>query len=127
MNVGSIKTMYDLKHTLSKSHFSFEIAPHRIIYTPSDSSNVQIFSTNLHSTGPNDDLVLALKLPGPTNNSIFIIASYHSLGAPEITNYLVSTSKRKELERIFMEKYQNILKFSSELLESIKRHTILKF
>jgi hypothetical protein len=117
--VGSIKTMYDLKHTLSKSHFSFEIAPHRIIYTPSDSSNVQIFSTNLHSTGPNDDLVLALKLPGPTNNSIFIIASYHSLGAPEITNYLISTSKRKELERIFMEKYQKIPKYFEVLFRVI--------
>ncbi|MEJ2545637.1 MAG: hypothetical protein P8Y99_16355 [Calditrichaceae bacterium] len=106
--VGSIKTMYDLKHTLSKSHFNFEIAPHKIIYTPPDSTSSQIFKTNLHSSGPNDDLVLALKLPGPSDNSIFIISSYHSLGAPEITNYLISTNKRKELEKIFMDKYQKI-------------------
>ena len=117
--VGSIKTLYALKHTLSKSHFDFEIAPHKITYTPSDSANVQIFSTNMHSTGPNDDLVLALKLPGPSDNSIFIIASYHSLGAPEITNYLVSTNKRKGLEQIFMKKYQKIPKYFEVLFRVV--------
>jgi len=106
--VGSIKTLYALKHTLSKSHFDFEIAPHNVKYTPPDSGDMEIFSTNLHSSGPNDDLVLALKLPGPSDNTIFIIASYHSLGAPEITNYLVSPVKRKELEERFMKKYQKI-------------------
>jgi hypothetical protein len=106
--LGSIKTLYKLKHTLLKSHFRFEISPHKIIYTPPDSSEVQIFETSLHSPGPNEDLVLAVKLPGPEKNSIFIIASYHSLGAPEITNYLTSPSKRIKLDQIFEEKYGKI-------------------
>ena len=66
---------------------------------------VQYFSTTLHSDGPNEDLVLALKLPGPLNNSIFIIASYHSLGAPEISNYLINPSIRFDLEKKFQEKF----------------------
>jgi hypothetical protein len=103
--VGSIKTLYILKYTLSESHFNFEISPHRIIYTPPDGSETQEFKTNLHSSGPNEDLTLALKLPGPANNSIFIIASYHSLGAPEIANYLTTPSMRQDLINKFIEKY----------------------
>ena len=63
---------------------------------------------------PAEDLVLALKLPGPLNNSIFIIASYHSLGAPEISNYLVNPSTRFDLEKNFKKNvvtYHNILSF----------------
>jgi hypothetical protein len=106
--LGSIKTLYILKHTLLKSHFRYEIAPHRVIYSPPDSNSVRIFTTSLHSPGPNEDLVLALKLPGPANNSIFIIASYHSLGVPEITYYLTNPSKRMKLDQLFKEKYGKI-------------------
>ncbi|HRU93164.1 MAG TPA: hypothetical protein P5268_09060 [Candidatus Marinimicrobia bacterium] len=101
--LGSIKTLYILKHTLSQSHFSFEILPHIITYTNGDSSRT--FQTNLHSTGLNEDLVLAVKLPGPADNSIFIIASYHSLGAPEVVNQLTQTNFRKQIEQKFIEKY----------------------
>lgn len=106
--VGSIKTLYILKHTLSKSHLRFEIAPHKVEYLAPDSTAPQIFHTNLHSAGPNEDLVIVLKLPGPARNTIFIIASYHSLGAPEIANYLTSASKRVEVEQIFHSKYGQI-------------------
>jgi len=106
--LGSIKTLYILRHTLSKSHFSFEILPHKITYTPPDSSEPQIFQTSLHSAGPNEDLVLALKLPGPANNSIFIIASYHSLGAPEVVNYLVNKVTRTDVEQKFIAKYGKV-------------------
>jgi hypothetical protein len=107
--VGSTKTLYTLKHIiLTNSHFRFEISPHKIEYIPSDTASIQSFKTSLHSSGPNDDLVLALKLPGPANNSIFIIASYHSLGAPEIANYLTNPETRKELEKNFQEKFNKI-------------------
>lgn len=102
--VGSIKTLYTLRHTMENSHFAFEISPHRITYTPPDSGAVQKFSTPLHSTGPNEDLVLALKLPGPRSNSIMIIASYHSLGAPEIANYFTNKDSYEELKDLFIEK-----------------------
>lgn len=104
--LGSIKTLYILKHTLAQSHFSFEILPHIITYTNADSS--RIFKTNLHSTGLNEDLVLAVKLPGPADNSIFIIASYHSLGAPEVVNHLTQTASRLEVEQKFIEKYGHV-------------------
>jgi hypothetical protein len=103
--LGSIKTLYILRYILSESHFDFEISPHKIIYTPPDSSETQIYETSLHSEGQNDDLVLALKLPGPVNNSIFLIASYHSLGAPEVANYLVQQSTRKQVEKLFVDRY----------------------
>lgn len=104
--VGSIKTLYTLKHIiLTNSHFRFEISPHKIDYIPSDTASLQSFKTSLHSPGPNEDLVLALKLPGPVGNSIFIIASYHSLGAPEIANYLTNPETRNELKKKFQEKF----------------------
>ncbi len=103
--IGSIKTLYVLRHTLSQSHFTFNISPHLVTYTPPDSGAPQIFRTNLHSTGPNEDLILALKLPGPANNTIMIIASYHSLGAPEISNFLTNPSRRKPLEKLFNDRY----------------------
>jgi len=109
--VGSIKTLYILKHTLSNTHFNFEILPHKVTYTPPDSGEPQIFRTSLHSAGPNEDLVLALKLPGPTNNSIFIIASYHSLGAPEVVTYLTQTETRTSIEQQFIEKYGAMPRF----------------
>jgi hypothetical protein len=106
--LGSIKTLYKLKHTLLKSHFQYEIAPHKVIYSPPDSNSVRIFKTSLHSPGPNEDLVLALKLPGPIGNSIFIIASFHSLGVPEITYYLTTPSRRIKLDQLFKERYDKI-------------------
>jgi len=106
--LGSIKTLYKMKHTLLKSHFDFEVSPHRIFYTPSDTSKTQMFETSLHSSGPNEDLILVLKLPGPDNNSIFIIASYHSLGAPEIANYLILPATRDELEKKFKAKFNKM-------------------
>jgi hypothetical protein len=109
--IGSIKTLYKLKHTISKSHFQFEIAPHRVIYSPPDSDSVRFYSTSLHSPGPNEDLILALKLPGPVGNSIFIIASYHSLGVPEIAYYLTSPARRIKLDQMFIRKYGTIPRF----------------
>ena len=106
--VGSIKTLYILKHTLAKSRFRFEISPHKITYHPPGTDSVQVFETSTHSTGPNDDLVLAVKLPGPAHNSIFIIASYHSLGAPEIARYLTVPSMRFELENMFRKKFGQV-------------------
>ncbi len=103
--IGSIKTLYTLKHTLTQSHFYFNVAPHVITYTPSDSAAPQTYKTNLHSTGPNEDLVLAFKLPGPKKNIIMIIASYHSLGAPEIANYLTTPARRKELDNLYINRY----------------------
>ena len=103
--VGSIKTLYVLRHTLSQTHFQFSVSPHIITYTPPDSGAPQTYRTNLHSTGPNEDLVLALKLPGPVNNTIFLIASYHSLGAPDIASYLTTPERRIELENLFSKKY----------------------
>ncbi|UCH11485.1 MAG: hypothetical protein JSU61_06250 [Fidelibacterota bacterium] len=103
--VGSIKTLYTLKYTLASSHFDFEITPHRVIYAPTDSLERQVFETDLHSPGPNEDLVLALKLPGPANNTILIIASYSSLGAPEIANYLTRPETSSQLARMFQERF----------------------
>jgi len=109
--LGSIKTLYTFRHTMAKSHFDFGIAPHVITYSNPDSNKTISFTTNLHSQGPNEDLVLALKLPGPAGNTIFIIASYHSLGAPEIADYLTSVSKRAELENLFYSKCGYIPKY----------------
>lgn len=106
--VGSIKTLYILKHTLQKSNFRFEISPHQIKYLNPDSSTAQVFETSLHSSGPNEDLVLALKLPGPVDNSILLICSYHSLGAPEIANYLVNRETRVAVENKFREKFDRM-------------------
>jgi hypothetical protein len=106
--LGSIKTLYRLKYTLLKSHFDFEISPHRVIYTPPNSEHPEIYETTLHSQGPNEDLVLALKLPGPDHNSIFIVASYHSLGAPEIANYLTNLTLRAPLDEMFIEQFGEI-------------------
>jgi hypothetical protein len=101
--LGSIKTLNILRHTLMQSHFSYEILPHRVIYKNNDST--QVFKTSLHSAGPNEDLALAVKLPGPADNSIFILASYHSLGAPEIVNHLTQSATRLAVEQQFINKY----------------------
>jgi hypothetical protein len=115
--LGSIKTLYNLKHTLLKSHFQFHVAPHKISYTPPDSGSVRVFETSLHSEGPNEDLVLALKLPGPVNNPIFIIASYHSLGAPEIAHFLINRQLRMDLEKKFKKKCGRVPPFFEVLFK----------
>jgi hypothetical protein len=115
--LGSIKTLYNLKHTLLKSHFQYHIAPHKISYTSPDSGSVRLFETSLHSEGPNEDLVLALKLPGPVNNPIFIIASYHSLGAPEIAHFLINHNLRTDLEKKFKKKCGRVPPFFEVLFK----------
>lgn len=117
--VGSIKTLYTLRHTIENSHFGFKISPHIITYTPPDSSKPQHFSTPLHSTGPNEDLVLTLKLPGPKSNCIMIIASYHSLGAPEIANYFTSKDSQTEMENIFLNKVGRVPQYFEILFKVV--------
>jgi hypothetical protein len=117
--LGSIKTLYIFKHTLAKSNLSYEIAPHKITYTSPDSNKTQIFRTNLHSTGPNEDLVIALKLPGPVDNTIFIIASYHSLGAPAIAEFLTTDQNKQNLIRMFKEKYGRMPAFFEVLFKVV--------
>lgn len=117
--VGSIKTLYILEHTVERSNFDFTITPHTIIYNPPEGDEVKKFSTTLHSKGQNEDLVLALKLPGPAHNSTFIIASYHSLGVPEIANYLVDEERLTELERLFIERYGETPKYFEVLFKVI--------
>jgi hypothetical protein len=106
--IGSIKTLYILRHIISVSHFRFEISPHKIEYSLADSDATQQFKTSLHSPGPNEDLVLALKLPGPADNSILIICSYHSLGAPEVANFFVNPDTRIDLEKKFEQKFNRM-------------------
>ena len=113
--LGSIKTLYKLKHTLLKSNFDFQISPHKVFYTHPGTGEQQVFETSLHSPGPNEDLVLALKLPGPDNNSIFIIASYHSLGAPEIVKFMTNLSMRKPMDDLFVEKFGEVPKYFEAL------------
>jgi len=98
--VGSIKTLYTLKHVVSRTHFDFNISPHEILYNDPDSNITKTYTTSLHSSGPNEDLVLALKIRGPVNNSILIVASFHSLGAPEIANYLTNPQQNEELKKL---------------------------
>ncbi|PIS27180.1 MAG: hypothetical protein COT43_11825 [Candidatus Marinimicrobia bacterium CG08_land_8_20_14_0_20_45_22] len=50
-------------------------------------------------------------MPGPAKNSILIIASYHSLGAPEVVNYLTQPSTCQAVEQKFIEKYQKVPKY----------------
>lgn len=113
--LGSIKTLYRLEHTLLKSNFDFEISPHKVFYTHPDSGTTKVYETSLHSMGPNEDLVLALKLPGPDNNSILIIASYHSLGAPEIAKYMTNLSMRKPMDEMFEDKFGEIPRYFEAL------------
>lgn len=117
--IGSIKTLYALRHAVERSHFDFTISPHTVIYSPPDSSEKQIYRTSLHSTGQNEDLVLALKLPGPANNITFIIASFHSLGVPEIANYLVDETRHIELKKLFVDKYGHIPKYFEILFKVV--------
>jgi hypothetical protein len=118
--VGSIKTLYTLKYAMARSHFDFSIAPHRITYTaPDTTAPPQVYTTNLHSSGPNEDLTIAVKVPGPVKNSIFIIASYHSLGAPQIVQYLISPEQRVDLEKIFYQKYNHIPRYFEILFRVI--------
>jgi hypothetical protein len=51
--------------------------------------------------------VLVLKLPGPKGNTILIIASYSSLGSPEIANYLTKPETCSQLARLFEERFQS--------------------
>ena len=104
--LGSIKSLYAFKHLLSRTNFAYNISPHKIVFNGQDST--QVFKTNLHSSGPNEDLVLALKIRGPVNNAIYIIASYHSLGAPEVANYLISAEGEAELKNLFEQKYSEV-------------------
>lgn len=110
--LGSIKTLYVLNHMLMNTHISYEISPHKIIHSQPDTSSAEeIFKTSEHSPGPNDDLVIALKIPGPAKNPVFILASYHSLGTPEIANYLTNPVTRRELEKKFIEKFGEVPEF----------------
>ncbi len=87
-----------------------------IKYTPHGTDSMQVFKTTTHSAGPNEDLVLALKLPGPVDNSIFIISSWRSMGASDIADYPANPKYVWILKKNFsrdLKKFRNTLNFYS--------------
>ncbi|MGQ9561815.1 MAG: hypothetical protein ACUVTG_06745 [Candidatus Oleimicrobiaceae bacterium] len=103
--VGSIKTMGILRHTVvTTSHFDYVIMPHRITYRPPDPDSVRVFESPLASEGPNEDLALILKLPGPKRNAILVVASFGSLGAPEAVKQLTDPTRLGVLEELLRKK-----------------------
>ncbi len=115
--VGSIKTLGILRHTVvTASDFDYEIMPHRIRFRPAQSDCVRVFDTPLASEGPNEDLALVLKLPGPRRNVILVVASFGSLGAPEAVKYLTDPTKLAHLELLLRKKCGRVPDYFQVLL-----------
>jgi len=116
--LGSIKTLGIFDQYLSSSHFAYRFYPHRIIYSFPDVSKTDTLTTTYNqSTGYHRDLALALKLPGPDNNVILVITSFFSSGAPEAAKYLSDATTLKQLEEIFIQKYNKVPKYFEILFE----------
>ncbi len=134
--LGSIKTLGIFERYVSGSHFQYKLIPHRlfrlsdspadinkvdthkIIYNPEDGSPIDTLTTSYNqSTGYHRDLALALKFPGPQNNSIFIITSFYSSGVPEVTKFLTNPETLKLLEAKFAEKYHKVPPYFEILFE----------
>jgi len=115
--VGSIKTLGILRHTvLTASHFDYVITPHRITYHPPDSDSARVFESPLASEGPNEDLALILKLPGPKKNAILVVASFGSLGAPEAVKQLTDPAKLALLKELLRKKCGRVPEYFELLL-----------
>ncbi|MCR4437472.1 MAG: helix-turn-helix domain-containing protein [bacterium] len=115
--VGSIKTLGILRHTiLTASHFDYVIMPHRIIHRSPGSDSMRVFESPLASEGPNEDLALILKLPGPKKNAILVVASFGSLGAPEAVKHLTEPSKLALLEEVLRKKCGKVPQYFELLL-----------
>jgi hypothetical protein len=99
--IGSIKTLYNLEHIFSQSNLQYQLDPHKIIYTPPNDTVSFEYMRHFDTSFPNRDLGLALKLPGPADNTIFIITSFHSMGVPSIINYLNNKQGTEELLEYF--------------------------
>ena len=134
--LGSIKTLGIFDQYISGSHFIYELIPHRpfrttnphaegstiemhkLIYTPADGSAKDTLTTSYNqSTGFHRDLALALKLPGPNNNTILIITSFYSSGIPEVAKYLTNPSTLKQLEEKFIQTNNEIPQYFEILFE----------
>lgn len=102
--VGSIKTFYHFELIFAQSNLKYQLNPHKIIYSPPDDSLSEEFEKEFVSTFPTNDLGIAIKLPGPANNSILMIASFSSLGVPAILEYLTDKNTEDELLEIFNNK-----------------------
>lgn len=134
--LGSIKTLGIFDRYVSGSHFQYKLIPHqlfrltdspadrnkvdthKIIYTPENSGKVDTLTTSYNqSTGYHRDLALALKFPGPQNNSIFIITSFYSSGVPEVAKFLTNPETLKQLKDKFIEKYNQVPPYFEILFE----------
>ena len=116
--LGSIKTLGFFDQYLNSSHFQYDLYPHRIMYTYVDGSKTDTLNADFNqTTGYHRDLVLALKFPGPKNNTVFIMTSFFSSGLPEVAKYMTCSSSLKQLEKAFVDKYGKIPDFFEILFE----------
>jgi hypothetical protein len=70
----------------------------------------------LASEGPNEDLALILKLPGPKKNAILVVASFGSLGAPEAVKQLTDPAKLTLLKELLRKKCGRVPEYFELLL-----------
>ncbi len=134
--VGSIKTLGILNQIFSASNFKYHVRPNELFFTPPETPlarsdySKKIFYTNPETlktdtlettfnnyTGYNRDLAVVLKVPGPMKNTIFIISSFFSSGAPEVAKYLTDKNTLEQIEQRFIEKYTYVPDYFEILFE----------
>ncbi len=118
--LGSFKTLGIFNYFINKSKIRYEHFPHQIHLLNSEKDTLKTFRS-LYAEVPfkkyNKDYAIALKIPGPANNHIFIFAGFYFIGIDGALKYFMHPSIRTQKSANISETIQQKPKYFESIFE----------
>ncbi len=117
--LGSYKALGILNSLLTNLSLEYQLYPHKIVIK---SDTIRVFSPELirdenQLKSYNKDYALCVKLPGPNNNSVLIIAGFYFIGVYEAVKQLSDPTLRPLLENYLIKQHNHVPEYFEVLME----------
>jgi len=116
--IGSLHTLTNLSQIFRNSNFKYQIYPNVVSYYDEINDTLITCPEVGDPVTYHIDYGIVRKIPGPTNNIIFIFTSFHETGTIGIIKYFMNQATLQELEQKFMQKMGHVPPFYEILFKA---------
>jgi len=116
--IGSLHTLTNLNQLFSNSKFKYQIYPNVVSYYDETKDTLITCPEVGDPVTYHIDYGFVRKIPGPTNNIVYIFTSFHETGTIGIMKYFMNELTLKELEQKFIDKLGRVPPFFEILFKA---------
>lgn len=116
--MGSFRNLYALEQVVNDKRISFKIKFVNSYLQIDTEDSIKTFTVSGTPDSIHTDYCLVRKIPGPSNNSIFLFITFHESAIASAVDYLFDANSLKELEMLFNDKLGYLPKYYDIVFES---------